>query len=120
MGKQRDKEGQGPNYGAKSLDLGSPIIPPFRIFSSHQESICDLLQALTVVNILEIVIKHRYPPTIATAGLSFSHHHTHVVENHTPEMPSTSSDEATNAHGESPPVSSHPLQKNRFRDGCCW
>lgn len=58
-----------------------------------------------------------YAPTAATAGLASRHHHTHVVPNHAPEIPSTSANEPTNAHGWSPPVRIRPPKKNRLRDG---
>lgn len=66
---------------------------------------------------LEIVNRHIYAPTPATAGLSFIHHHTHVVPNQTPVIPSTTVSEATNAQGVSPPVRIRPPRKNRLRDG---
>ena len=72
----------------------------------------------TVANMVEIVSKEKYAPTIATAGLLFFHHQTAVVPNHTPEMIKTKLKEAMNAHGESPPVSNLPPRKNRFREGC--
>ena len=67
---------------------------------------------------LEMVSMHMYAPTAATAGLSFSHHHTHVVPKYTPPMVSTAARDATKAHGESPPVITLPPRKNRFREGC--
>lgn len=58
-----------------------------------------------------------YAPTPATAGLSFSHHQTHVVPNQMPVMPKATVRDAMNAHGESPPVMIRPSRKNRFREG---
>ena len=65
-----------------------------------------------------MVSKERYAPTAATAGLSFFHHQTAVVPNHTPAIIRTRLKEAMNAHGESPPVSNLPPRKKRFREGC--
>jgi len=72
----------------------------------------------TVANMVEMVSKERYAPTTATAGLSFLHHQTAVVPNHTPAMIKTKLKEAMNAHGESPPVNNLPPRKKRFREGC--
>lgn len=69
---------------------------------------------------LEMVSKHMYAPTAATAGLSFFHHHTHVVPKYTPVMVSTTVNAAMNAQGESPPVRILPPKKNRFCEGCTW
>ena len=67
---------------------------------------------------VEMVSKEKYAPTIATAGLSFFHHQTAVVPNHTPAMTKTKLKEAINAQGESPPVNNLPPRKKRFREGC--
>lgn len=68
---------------------------------------------------LDIDSRHMYAPTPATAGLSCSHHHTHVVLNHTEVIPITTVNDATKAHGASPPVNKRPPRKNLLRD-CDW
>ena len=55
------------------------------------------MYVLTVANMLEMVSMHMYAPTAATAGLSFCHHHTHVVPKYTPPMVSTAARDATKA-----------------------
>ena len=74
-------------------------------------------KTLTVANMLEMVSKHMYAPTAATAGLSFCHHQTHVVPKYTPVIVRTSVSAPMKAHGESPPVRIRPPRKNRFLEG---
>jgi hypothetical protein len=71
-----------------------------------------------VASIVESVRRHMYAPTTATAGLRLSHHHTHVVPNQVPAMPSTSASAPPNAYGGSPLVSIRPAPKKRFALGC--
>jgi hypothetical protein len=71
----------------------------------------------TVVIMVLIVIKHKYAPIAATAGLSFLHHQTQVVPNQTPVIPKVKPKLAMNAQGESPPVKKRPPKKNLFREG---
>jgi len=71
-----------------------------------------------VDNINDIVKRHMYAPTAATAGLLLCHHHTHVVPNQTPEIPKSSVRDPINAQGFSPPTSKRPCRYQR--DGGRW
>ena len=103
--------------GVQTLHAQASTATPSRVHH-RSPSICKKNKALTVANMLEMVSKHMYAPTAATAGLSFCHHHTHVVPKYTPVIVSITVSDPTNAHGESPPVRILPPRKNRFREGC--
>lgn len=116
-GKSMGKVDLGQDFLVIFQDRAWPVNSSRSIFHKKKNKI---KKSHTVVNIVEIVIKHKYAPTAATAGLSFFHHHTHVVPNQTPVIPNVSARLATNAHGESPPVKKRPRKKNLLRDGCPW
>lgn len=105
--------GQGPNCEVRFQDHKSPRADVYLLMQAKK----DWGGIHTVASMVEIVRRARYAPTAATAGLSFFHHQTAVVPNQTPAIVMTKVKEATNAHGESPPVSKWPLKKNLFRDG---
>lgn len=101
---------------AKFRDPGKPAVKDLR--STGVKPHTHGYSSLTVAHMLEIVSRHIYAPTAATAGLSWFHHQTHVVPNHTPVMITTTVIEAMNAHGESPPARKRPSKKKRLREGC--
>lgn len=106
-------EARGQGFEEVFPDHETPIFA--RDQSFRQDT--GIQKLLTVTNILEMVSKHMYAPTAATAGLSCFHHHTHVVANQTPAIPNTSISDKMKAHGESPPVKRSPPRKKRLRDG---